>query len=177
VCTDHGDRVARLPFVTDGEGDDGGRVTSKVVLPTWDKRMCPGVAFLDLSVASCLEPLRGRVYGMECCAVVSALVPWLPCGSGIRVGEALTNSMKSSAGLSDALLVMVAILLLCCPVVRAAAECLGSGCVTIAKSRRLAKNMDRAFDRNQSTVSSFLEWKLKARTRHVTRLEGPRHSD
>jgi hypothetical protein len=39
--------------------------------------MCPGVAFLDLSVASRLEPLRSRVYGMECCPVVSALFSWL----------------------------------------------------------------------------------------------------
>jgi hypothetical protein len=85
------------------------------------------------------------------------------------VGEALTNSRKSSAGLSDALLAMVAMLLLgCCSVVRTAAEYLKFECVTIAKSRRLAKNMDRVSDRNQPTsVSSFLEWKLKARTHHA----------
>lgn len=72
--TDHGDRVTRLPFVTDGKGDDGGRVTGEVVLPAGDKRMCPGVAFLDLGIASCLKSLRSRVYGMECCLIVSALV-------------------------------------------------------------------------------------------------------
>jgi hypothetical protein len=78
------------------------------------------------------------------------------------VGEALTNSRKSSAGLSDALLAMVAMLLLgCCSVVRTAAEYLKFECVTIAKSRRLAKNMDRVSDRDQPTSgSSFLEWKL-----------------
>ena len=34
------------------------------------------------------------------------------CRGGIRVGEALTKSIKSSAGLSDALLAMVATFLL-----------------------------------------------------------------
>lgn len=37
---------------------------------------------------------------------------WLAMRIGVRVGEALTNSMKSSAGLSDALLAMVVMLLL-----------------------------------------------------------------
>lgn len=73
MCANHGDRVTRLPFVTDGEGDDGGRVTGKVVLSTRDKRMCPGVAFLNLCIASSIKPFRGRVYGMECCLKVSAL--------------------------------------------------------------------------------------------------------
>jgi len=76
VCTDHGDGVTRLPFVTDGEGDDGRRVTGEIVLSTRDKRMCPGVAFLDLGIASGIKSLRGRAYGMECCRM-SALVPEL----------------------------------------------------------------------------------------------------
>ena len=73
---DHGDGIAGLPFVADGKGDDGGRVAGEVVFPARDKRMCPGVAFLDLGIASCLKPLRSRVYGMECCWVVSVFVLW-----------------------------------------------------------------------------------------------------
>ena len=53
--------------------------------------------------------------------------------------------MKSSAGLSDALLAMVAMLLLSCLVKQTGAEDMALECVTIAKSRRLAKDMDRAF--------------------------------
>ena len=77
MSTDHGDRVARLPFVADGKGDDGGRVTGEIVLSAGDKRMCPGVAFLDLGIASCLKLLRSRVNCMECCLTVSAFLPWL----------------------------------------------------------------------------------------------------
>lgn len=59
--------------------------------------------------------------------------------------------MKSSAGLSDASLVMVAMLLLSRLVKQTVEEDLAFECVTIAKNRRLAKNMDKAFDSNQST--------------------------
>jgi hypothetical protein len=84
--------------------------------------------------------------------------------------------MKSSAGLSDALLAMVAMLLLRYLFALKAVEYLVFGCVTIAKSRRLAKDIDRAFQVRQQSIdeSSFLEWKLKARTRHVTRFREPR---
>jgi hypothetical protein len=77
VCADHGDRVARLPFVTDSKGDNGRLVTGEVVLSAGDERMCPGVAFLDLGIASCLKLLRSRVDSMECCLIVSAFFPWL----------------------------------------------------------------------------------------------------
>ena len=59
--------------------------------------------------------------------------------------------MKSSAGLSDALLVMVAMLLLSGLVKQTTAEYLAFRCVTVAKSRRLAKDIGRPFDSNQST--------------------------
>ena len=67
------------------------------------------------------------------------------CREGIRVGEALTKSIKSSAGLSDALLAMVAMFLLGYRGAPKAVGYLVFGCVTIAKSRRLAKDIDRAF--------------------------------
>lgn len=53
--------------------------------------------------------------------------------------------MKSSAGLSDALLAIFAILLLRCRVAQKVVGYLVFGCVIIAKSRRLTKDIDRAF--------------------------------
>lgn len=66
VSANHGDGIACLPFVTDGECDDGGAVSSKVVLATWLEGGRPGIAFLDFFEASFCKSLNCRVNSMIC---------------------------------------------------------------------------------------------------------------
>ena len=109
MSTNHGDGVSRLPFVTDSEGDDGGRVAGEVVFSTRNESGSPRITLLDLLVASGLKTLLGRVYSVEGYVRMSVYRLMFAVRTNIRVGEALTNSIKSSAGLGDALLAIFCI--------------------------------------------------------------------
>lgn len=59
VGTNHGNRVARLPFVADGEGDDGGAIAGEVVFASWMNSGGPRVALLDVLEARLFQAFPG----------------------------------------------------------------------------------------------------------------------
>lgn len=67
VGANHGDGVARLPLLADGEGDDGRAIAGEVVFPSRAQRRVPRVALLDLCEAGLFEAGGGGRAGVVGC--------------------------------------------------------------------------------------------------------------
>ena len=114
---DHGHGVPGLPFLPDGEGDDGRRISRQVVLPTGLESTGPVFTLFDICKISILETGYDRSDSMVSYVdgIDDDVSAWAPKGGGgvlgfgmrnngekkktvgtsLRVGEALTKSRKS----------------------------------------------------------------------------------
>lgn len=95
MCTNHGNWVSCLPFVSDCKRNDRRAIASKVVFTSGDEGRVPAIAFFDFGEACFCKTLDARMNSMVSCRIVSN---HRVRGRGYtRVGEASTKSKKSCA--------------------------------------------------------------------------------
>ena len=71
VCSDHSNRISRLPFLANAECDDGRAISCEVVLSAWLEGGGPAIFLLDLFEPSFGEALDCGCDGVVSCAIVS----------------------------------------------------------------------------------------------------------